>query len=196
MAASRLLSPSRSGRMSFTAQGRASSWWRARHTSPMPPSPSFVDQAVVAERQPLVEERLVDLQHRLARGGHRPLEEALQLAHVAGPAVRAQAAHDSSEMRSTTAPTRRACWPTKNRASSGMSSARSASDGTRSCCRSSGASSLGLEAARGVGAEDARRSRARRATGACLAPALLPALEHARRGAPGLPGGSRWISSR
>ena len=85
----------------------------------------------MAERQPLVEQRLVDLQYRLARGQDRPLEDALQLAQVAGPAVARAGARDSSERRSTTAPARRACWPTKKRASSGTSSARSASDGTR-----------------------------------------------------------------
>jgi hypothetical protein len=38
---SRLLSPSRSGLITFTAHGRVNNWCRPRHTSPMPPSPSF-----------------------------------------------------------------------------------------------------------------------------------------------------------
>ena len=57
--------------------------------------------------------------------------------------TRAAAFSDSSETRSTTAPGRRACWPTKNRASSGMSSARSASDGHAQLPGSSAARSRG-----------------------------------------------------
>ncbi len=46
-------------------------------------------------------------------------------------------------MRSTTAPSRLACWSTKNRARAGMSSDLSASAGTRSCRGASGARSAG-----------------------------------------------------
>ena len=47
----------------------------------------LLDQPVVTEGKPLVEERLVDLEHRLARGDDGPLEHGLQLTHVARPTV-------------------------------------------------------------------------------------------------------------
>ena len=53
----------------------------------------LLHQAVVAERQPFVQQRRVDFQHGLPCGGHRALDQAVQLADIARPAVPAQPLH-------------------------------------------------------------------------------------------------------
>ena len=53
----------------------------------------LLHQPVEAKRQSLVEQRRVDLQHRLPCRGHCTLDQVLQLAHIPWPAVLAQSLH-------------------------------------------------------------------------------------------------------
>jgi hypothetical protein len=62
----------------------------------------------MAERQPFVHESRIDLELGSLRGGHRALDQALQLSDVSGPPYFCSRFIDASEML-TTAPIRRAC---------------------------------------------------------------------------------------